>query len=122
MIDLSFSGDILTSIVSTTNWAVEYFLPNGDLFVDLQFGPGVYDAIEFPLTHLSSTIGTFGSYIHTALPDFTPAAALTNFYAFTDPPSIGATAAPEASTWVMLIIGMASLAYASFRRRVGRLA
>lgn len=121
---ITFDGQTIEEIVATGPWWVGYYL-DGNLFADVAYGAGDWLATELPLQSGWST-----DILTRSAPDeLNPAGSLvtiaesSGFLAFTDPPSGGrGSAVPEASTWVMLVIGMASLAYASFRRRVGRLA
>lgn len=110
-INLEFTGGELTSVDATGPWYASYFL-NGHYELSTAESAGHYlvtveDAS--PWQHWRTTVDTSA---------FQQLHSTHEFLVFTDPPVGGVTGVPEASTWLMLLMGFACIGFSIFRQRL----
>lgn len=109
-INLSFTSGELTSVDATVPWYASYAL-NGSYELSTAEAPGHY---------LVSVEATPGQNWHTEVDtqSFQSLYRTEQLLVFSGPTSV--VAAPEISTWAMLLVGFALLAYKALDKRAKR--
>lgn len=136
MIDLTFVGNgimptgpypdnIIGHLVGPLNGNFMYqpYAPGGTIGSPISLVDGLYNSnaqligsVAIPLaSDVNGTLGSFFFYTN-RFPNLYNPVFVSNVGLYNDPVGAPASGVPEASTWVMCLMGLALLAYAAMRR------